>query len=508
MADRLEHILSNATEAEQTALTERFDPENHMDAHVRSRIAVRLNQKIKEERKRERREVRFPWKKALAAIAACVAVYLTLGMTVPGVADALYRLTHPDYNTEDYFSQSPDSREPVAEIDAAVKEIGATDVESTVELLGEYSIRTQWDEGYNEMAFETPSRRLAYGAEPYRAEDYAYLKEIKPSVREVYYDGTRLFVNVFLACPGADAFFWWEHEDETFPHRLDIHTVTQTMRIDGKEYDCSIASSGGSEMPDTQDGAYGLWYSSSYGLDAPLPDGICEMTLFYYIYDADIDDMGAIGNVARVIHTISFDTTPGNRHENNGFEVTFKGSAPMTVSTYHKTGEHATLQNRTVCFDGLKMRFAVAYLPSGPMVEAELLEYPASWTEQEKDALNDGFITAMCFDVVAGDETVTVPYDRISRRDGGWQFELPVLPSEYEGLKTVTIIPNIRYLTGFTGVADADPDDPNRGAVEHDVTLIIDGDPVPVPDHFRKGGREERTPLSDTRIEIPLPKDE
>lgn len=502
MSDRLEQIFSNANEAESARLMDRFDPETRMDERTQARIRARLKCAIRADA--QKKTLRFPWRKALVAVAACAVVYLTLGFTVPGVADSLYRLTHPDYTTEGYLATAPDAREPIAEVDAAVAKTGAKDVESTVELLGEYSIRTQWDEGYNEMAHETPSRRAARGAEPYRAEDYAYLKEINASVKGVYYDGSRLFVNAFLAFPGADAFLSDEHTDGTFPHRLAICTLTEQTKVDGREVGIRLGGSTGNQMTDTQDGSYGLWYTSYFELDEPLPDGVCEMTLFYYIYDADVDDMGAIGNVARVIHTVSFDTTTGNRHANNGFEIAFSGSAPMTVSTYRSTGEHETLANRMVCFDGLKMRVDAAFLPSGVMAELSVVEYPASWTELEKDALADGFITALSFDVVAGDETVHIPYHRIARDNGGWQFEIPVLPSDYAALDSITVVPVVRHVTGFTSFEEVDPMDPEKGVITHDVTLAVGGEAAPITDHFRKADTVE-TPLTDTRIVLALP---
>ena len=214
---------------------------------------------------------------------------------------------------------------------------------------------------------------------------------------------------------------------------------------------------------------------------------------------------GAVGNVARIIHTISFDTTSGNRHENNGFEVVFSGSAPMTVSTYSETGEHETLANRTVSFEGLKMRVNAAYLPSGIRIDMEPIVLPASWTALESDALADGFLTALSFDVIAGGETVHIPYWQIGRENGGWQFEIPLLPSDYAGLDSITIIPVIRSVSGFVCIEDVDPDDPLQGTVERTVTLTLDGEAVPIAEHFRRSDIVE-TPLTDTRIVIALPK--
>ncbi len=90
MSDLLEQKLSNATEAEAEILLDRFDPEAHMDPQALKRIDVRLHKAILEESASQKpRALRFPWKKALIAVAAAAAVYLALGFTVPpsGLSD-------------------------------------------------------------------------------------------------------------------------------------------------------------------------------------------------------------------------------------------------------------------------------------------------------------------------------------------------------------------------------------------------------------------------------------
>ena len=503
MTDRLEKILSDATEPEAAALTERFDPESMLDGRVRARIAARLNQKIREDRKAERRLPRFPWKKALIAVAACAAVYLVLGFTVPGVSNALYRVFHPDYESGAYFATPPEQREPIPDLAESVSHFDAKDVDARVELLGEYTNLTRYDEGYNELAHDS-SHRVARGLPPYRAEDYAYLRDLRPEVREVYYDGTHLFVNVFLACDDPEAFLS-DRYGGTHRHNLEINTFGVTfLAVDGERRDTAWLPTRAFENVSERNGQKGLWYTTSIGLDAPLPDGLCELTLLYYIYDCDVDDMASTGNVARVVHTVSFDTDAGNLYCSAAFEATFSGSAPMTLFDIDENGEETAFRNRMISFDGLKMRFAVRYLPSGLSVEGEILETPRDWTEAERTSLDGFMLSAMVFDAECGGETFTVPYWEIRRDGGKWIFELPVFPSEYRDAGTIVLIPRIRYLSRFDYVIDND-DDPMQ-PIQGTTILELGAEPVEMPGHTQWTILE--TPLSDTRIGIPLPKGE
>ena len=160
MTNDLSKVLSNATDAEASALMDRFDPEAHLNEDTKARLKARLDRRIREDRTNAKRKLRFPWKAVLAAAAACAAVYLTLGFTVPGVADTLYRVFHPDYRTEAYFSTPPEQRQdPVKDLEAAVGDFHAQDVESKVELLGEYTMLTRYDVEYNDMEIGRASCR-------------------------------------------------------------------------------------------------------------------------------------------------------------------------------------------------------------------------------------------------------------------------------------------------------------------------------------------------------------
>ena len=506
MSDLLEQKLSNATEAEAEILLDRFDPEAHMDPQTLKRIDARLHKAILEESAPQKpRALRFPWKKALIAVAAAAAVYLALGFTVPGVSNALYSVFHPDYRTGAYFSTPPEQRQdPVKDLEESVGGFRAKDAESKVELLGEYTNLTPYDEEYNAMANGTPTLRETYGFSPYRQEEYAYLRELRAFVRELYYDGERLFVTAFVATEHPE---WFLREGEPTPPNLELSIFDFQLTVNGEAFPMqwNVSSGGGSGIT-VHDGEKGLWVSTEIDLTEPLPDAHCELLMLYYVYDCDVDDMGAIGNVGRLIHRITFESKAGNHYEQQSVEAAFSGSAPMTIASYDEMGDWKTLQNRTVCFDGLKMRLVAQYLPSGLRIIASLSETPQTWTDDEKDAFLQGFIETLTFAVQSnGESAVLEPYE-ISRRDRNWTFELPVFPSDYANVDSIVLIPQIRCLERFIGVPEQtwEDADPTVAVPTYDVVLAIDGDPVAPPRQHRSS-EVKITPLSDTRIVIPLP---
>ena len=121
--DKSKDLLCETSAEESLKLMEQFDPQAHIRQETLDRVAARLDAKLP--RRKRARFFRSIWKPALAAAAACAAIYLTLGLTVPGVADTLYKLTHPHTTAESYLGELPESRDPVAEIDRAIEQSGA-----------------------------------------------------------------------------------------------------------------------------------------------------------------------------------------------------------------------------------------------------------------------------------------------------------------------------------------------------------------------------------------------
>ena len=489
MNGKLEQKFETMNDTQRERLLHSVDADRVMTPDAKERVNARLLRKLPKKRGSFAKILR----PAAIAAAACAVIYLTLGFTVPGVADGLYRIAHPDHETKQYFASAPEGRDPVQEIDSAVREAEGRNLGSEVELLGEYSILTQYDEEYNAMLDGSPTYREKLGFPAYRAEDFAFLREIEATDTEVYYNGEALYVNCFLACPDTSRFLNGR-EDE-----LEISTFWQILSRNGEEITlpCSIFTGGATEVIDEPD-KKGLWYSCVYDLNEPLPDGAYEMTLLYYVYDCSIDDMAAPGNVGRIIHKVSFDTTAGNRSEKQTVETTVRGSAPMTIFS------EKTMENRTVSFDGFDLRCILRYLPDGTYLTIETASLPETWTEEERNALLDHMLRAVDVDLIIEGEPIegrnlSSSFDRDA---AAWEFFFPVVSGDYSGVKTIDLLLKIRSVEAFTAFLGEDENgQPTFGEPVYPET---DGGAVARPEVWIL--REIRkTPLYDAVVTVTLP---
>ncbi|MBQ6425997.1 MAG: hypothetical protein IJJ92_04315 [Clostridia bacterium] len=508
--------------------------EEIMDPEVLKRIENRLDAKIAAEKKISgRSRGRSHWKVAALTAAAALVAFLVIGMTVPGVSKALYGLVHPEYKTSYYMNTPPEKRTEVPDVEENIRSSGAKDVSYSVELLGDYSIRTRYDEDYNKMANESPTLRETYGFPPYRQEEYAYLKSLVPEVKEVLYDGQRLVVNTYFACDYAAEFMiGWGYQDVPHKHDLDMTTFEVYGTVNG------IDVTGATDLGTDFLGGYGtgtgltfepfgepmdskqveelkgFWLQTDFDtLKQPLPDGTCTLTLFYYIYDGEVDDMGAIGNVARVIHTIEFDTTPGN-HMGKTVKVNtaLSGQAVVTCTfwpDYQNPSDNLKIENRTLALDGVELETEASFLQTGAILSIRVSKTPDSWDEKEKKDLANSLLEEMNFDLYIDGEQQKMP-DRISSvKQFEKRYEIPVFPGDYGNVKEMVLIPKLRayesvkvYDGTVTDISEAEKNAPFQ-------ELQPDGAPVVVPNDFsaswEEGPDKYSTVLDGCEIRIPIP---
>ncbi|MBQ1820167.1 MAG: hypothetical protein II117_01055 [Clostridia bacterium] len=436
--NKLEQMFETMNDTQKEQLSETIDRKIVMKRESMAHIRAKLEKKLP-----KKRSFAAFLRPAAIAAAACAVIYLTLGFTVPGVADGLYRLAHPDHVTEQYFATTPEDRDPVREIDAAVTETDAKNLGSRVELLGEYTSLTQYDEEYNAMLEGSPTYREKYGFPAYRAEDFAFLKEIEATDTEVYYNGESLYVNCFLACPDTSRFLNGKDDE------LAINTFWQILIHDGAEMTLPWSTSSGATQVVDEADRKGLWYSTVYDLTALLPDGQYEMTLLYYVYDCSIDDMAAPGNVGRIVHTVSFDSTPGNHYEKRTVETTLSGTAPLTFVSDEQGGK--LLRNRTVSFEGTALSLTFRCMPDGIYVTAETEALPEDWTQEERTAFLDPIVHTLDLDILIGGETVSgrlISYGS-DGHTGKWEYAFPIVPSDYAADKEIGLIVSVDAIKSF-----------------------------------------------------------
>ena len=320
MKNPFELKFEKPTPEETERLLETVDPNTVLQQNTLNRIEARLDRKMP---KKQRIPVKL-WRYAAIAAAACAIVYLTLGFTVPGVADGLYRLVHPDTTTDSYFMQQPDEHEPVKDIEQAIENTRAENNGGAAELIGSYSGELPGDAEFNKEAAGTSEHPAV---DP---DEYAYLLTLKPELKELYYDGERLIVNAYFECPFAGDFLvGFGNKEIAHSHNLDMLTAHVLGTVNGTPYEFGGYAHGVIPVFDKRE-ANGFTMQTDIDLNTPLPDGKVEMTLYYFIYNCDNPEIEY--NIARVKHQFSFDTTAGNNHETKTCTLTLSGSAPMTVT--------------------------------------------------------------------------------------------------------------------------------------------------------------------------------
>ena len=470
-------------------LYELIDTNLVTDEAAYRRIEAKINRKLPEKRSFAR-----VWKPVAFEAAACLAIFLTLGFTVPGVADGLYRISHPDTTTDTYFLQNPDEREPIQEIEQAIESADPQNGSGSVELIGSYSGALKSDAEFNRHVTDPGDGPVI---DP---NEYAYLQALEPKLHEVYYDGSQLIVTAYFECPFAGDFLvGFGNTDVPHTHNLDMTTYEVLGTVNGTPY--TFGSYGHGVIPSYSKEERGFYMQTEIDLASPMPDGTAEMTLYYYIYNEDELKTFGSYNIARVIHTFSFDTTAGNRHETKTMSLVLAGSAPVTVWTFDREkAEFVSIENRTLSFDGVTLSFKVSYLPGGVTIGLSDVMCPDSFRENLIRSAFGMREEGLQFDVYVNGEKIEarIP-DNMSGDD--WKIELPIHAEDWNGIETVLLIPKFVRMTGFVPYLD-----PVDGTKTGDpVSLSVDGAPQPVPENgFYTTGWEE-TVLSGCAVELPKP---
>jgi len=212
------HLLDSTLE-ETERLTEAL-PSLPLDEGTALRLQHRVLDAARQNKAAEKRSARAtkgkantrrkPHSRALPWLAAAACLLLVIGgvLSVPGVAKALRDLIYPEYRgASGYLTEQPEDRTPVADIAETLSAAAPQDVSYKIELLGEYAgDLTPCDEEYNTSIAEL---RAEQGFPAFDKEAFSFLRDIRPEVREVLYDG-----------------------EETIPTEPGEYPVTPVLRLD------------------------------------------------------------------------------------------------------------------------------------------------------------------------------------------------------------------------------------------------------------------------------------
>lgn len=465
------HLLDSTLE-ETERLTEAL-PSLPLDEGTALRLQHRVLDAARQNKAAEKRSARAtkgkantrrkPHSRALPWLAAAACLLLVIGgvLSVPGVAKALRDLIYPEYRgASGYLTEQPEDRTPVADIAETLSAAAPQDVSYKIELLGEYAgDLTPCDEEYNTSIAEL---RAEQGFPAFDKEAFSFLRDIRPEVREVLYDGEQLLVNTFLYTDHAENFAAGWGVDVDAKYRLDISCFDYKLSVNGvdltERYDMGFSSGTAMTVAGQSaaqiENAEGLWHTVDCDrLPEPLPDGICTLTLLYYIYDGAIDDMGAVGNIGRIIHTISFDTRPGNRIETAKVSAPLSGDVRITVNDWSSGSGVYNVEKQ---LDGITLRGEAKYTGMGIKLRVTADGFPADWTEWEQKALlamgeREGR-AGLCFDLYVDGAFVRTVRSIIGM-ENELRLEIPVFPADYAAIHEIRLVPGIVTLESVTALA-------------------------------------------------------
>lgn len=378
----------------------------------------------------------------LAYAAAClVLVLLTIG-TAYAVSGWIHR---QDYRPGNYLDTPPEQRteaSSIPEVEQVVQNAAPRTEDLRIVMLPEMEdaeVLNEW--------------RVKMGQPAYSEADWAWVREIRPEITEVLYDGSTFAYTIRLHTDHAGAFSGEAHGTQW----LDAY-VEQTLYADtGKKIGTVTGETG--MMDETLDET-GVTIRSNDSLSEPLRgQGRISVTAEISVMDVNVDDLAHIGLIGTVYYTFSFDPDGAIAAANVNTvtaERRLSGSAVLTQ-------DYETMWNMPVTLDGVVLEETASFRSTGVYLSYRVKEAPADWTERMKKSLLSPTNERGKFDgmslsyTLGGDDTVYEPsFPEIKAlEDGSFAYTviLPIFPSDYETLKQqgVTIHLTLHAVASYNG---------------------------------------------------------
>jgi len=437
-------------------------------------------------------------RKILVPIAACLLAVVVFFTAFPKAALAVSEFFGRVFTPSRYMNEDPSARTPVPSIDEAIAAAAPADGAYTITLMPDLP-----------NAQEFIDYRAQNGYEPFSEENWGWLKDIRPEIAEVLYDGNQLIWNTNLYTTNEHVREFMEGFGVKSGSKLSVDAlmgdVTYTVAGDPTVYELQVSGHGITpifEEAELAKADHAVLYSDFYIDSAqPLPDGVLTITQNIQVCENDAMDYGA--TVAVITHTFTFDTTKGNTASAEGTEtlIPLSGDAYLSFdrteySADQRTVTKWTMQTQKVSLDGVKFKVSYEYLATGVLVHLSVAEMPADWTDEMARALlrttgkttaNDYRSAGIANDVYIDGVLIGEASQPESWVQGEIQYILPVYPDQYANLQSVIMKLSLAYLVTYNG-ADL---------LSGEIYTILDG--VSGSD-----GVVELIPL--TEITVPIPK--
>jgi hypothetical protein len=367
----------------------------------------------------------FARRAPVAFAAACLIVLLLLSGTVYAISSWIGR---EDYKPGDYITTPADQRtaaSAVPEIEQVIQGAAPRSEGCRFVLLPEMS-----------DADDLNGWRVKMGQKPFDEGDWAWVREIRPEIQEVLYDGTAFAYTIRLHTDHAAAFSREHHGDQN----LDA-LVEQTLYADaGRKIGTVTGETGLLEESYTEQG---ITLYSEDSLTEPLQgSGRVLFTAEIALQDVNVDDMAHVGLLGTIYYTFSFDLDEALKAANGDARTAERRLSGQAVLTQEE-GER--MWNTPVTLDGVVLEERASFRSTGIYLSYRVKEAPADWTAWMKRCLLSPSNERGKFEglsvsyTLGGDETVYEPSfpEVMAQADGTFAYTviLPIFPSDYEALK-------------------------------------------------------------------------
>ncbi len=392
----------------------------------------------------------------LVPVTACVCGVVVMLAAFPETADAIKEFFQKTFSVSSYMGTPQEERAAIADVEEVIQ---------YPEQSGDYLVTlgpeiADWE--------SIAAARQKYGFPAFAQQDFAWLKEIQPEVKEVLYDGNNVIVTGFLQTDHALAFY---------PSYMNAPDATQHVAFSGATLAYGSASIAGGADPQFYADTYsedetgrtadpeavhaqgGIPFQAYFVLEdgQALPDGTIDASLTLDINDGAVDDMGGVGKIAQVQLNLSFDATSGNAtKETAEYAQTqaITGDAVITVHYDDGAGYH-TYGNINMPLDGMEITAEKVETSQTGLAVYITETLPTAWSDEIKSGYMDGYSAKngglKFILVIDGQEQGIVrPSGSV---DHGWLVEIPILPSELAEIDTLQLVPIIEYMAEFNGEA-------------------------------------------------------
>ncbi len=399
-------------------------------------------------------------RRILLPLAASIAALVLLFACFPKAAQAVAAFFGLSYTPSRYMNTLPESRTPLPSVEEALTAAAPLD--------GEYKVTLMPD---LPNAQECIDYRAANGLKPFSEADWGWLREIRPEIAEVLYDGSTLIwnTNLYTTNDHVRSFMTGFGIDTGATQSVDalMGDVSYTVEGDSTVYPLYVSGHGITPIFDdsVQTADHVVLYSDfAIRPEQPLPDGVITITQNILVSEEDAMDSGK--RVAVITHTFHFDTTAGNTQSipPNEQIVSLSGKTYLTIAKY--TNDTAseydgTIETNQVSLDGVKLRVLSEYLPTGIHVTITPAEVPKEWSESMTTALLMRTDKTIQGTIESPGVLTELWIDGESEGDAQWPdnwnaneltYILPIFPDSYAQKQALTLKLTLVYDETVDGV--------------------------------------------------------